>query len=471
MLKIHINSILLRNLGHTPTSGQEVVLDMLSEVILDPGKREIILLKGFAGTGKTTLIRSFVKVLRELQLKSVLLAPTGRAAKVLANIAGKEAFTIHKKIYRQKSSKDGFGKFVLEENLHSNTFFIVDEASMISNSSFDNSIFGSGRVLDDLVKYVYNDKRCKLILIGDTAQLPPVGLEISPALDPTVLKGYGMTVREGFLDEVVRQSEDSGILFNATKVRKLLSKKSFELPSVKLENFTDITRVFGVDLVEEITSTYDRDGLENSIIVVRSNKMANRYNQGIRNEILWREEEVSTGDYLMVVKNNYFWLQEDESVGFIANGDILEILKIKGYQERYGFRFADMVFKLLDYTNIEFEAKVLLDTLHVEAASLSNEENKKLFYSILEDYSEESSKKKQFESVRENKFFNALQVKFGYAVTCHKAQGGQWKNVFVDQGFLSEDKVNIEYLRWLYTAITRATSNLYLVNFSDKFFE
>lgn len=471
MLKIHINSILLRNLDHTPTSGQEVVLDMLSEVILDPGKREIILLKGFAGTGKTTLIRSFVKVLRELQLKSVLLAPTGRAAKVLANIAGKEAFTIHKKIYRQKSSKDGFGKFVLEENLHSNTFFIVDEASMISNSSFDNSIFGSGRVLDDLVKYVYNDKRCKLILIGDTAQLPPVGLEISPALDPTVLKGYGMTVREGFLDEVVRQSEDSGILFNATKVRKLLSKKSFELPSVKLENFTDITRVFGVDLVEEITSTYDRDGLENSIIVVRSNKMANRYNQGIRNEILWREEEVSTGDYLMVVKNNYFWLQEDESVGFIANGDILEILKIKGYQERYGFRFADMVFKLLDYTNIEFEAKVLLDTLHVEAASLSNEENKKLFYSILEDYSEESSKKKQFESVRENKFFNALQVKFGYAVTCHKAQGGQWKNVFVDQGFLSEDKVNIEYLRWLYTAITRATSNLYLVNFSDKFFE
>ncbi|MCH7658330.1 MAG: AAA family ATPase [Bacteroidetes bacterium] len=471
MLKIHINSILLRNLGHTPTSGQEVVLDMLSEVILDPGKREIILLKGFAGTGKTTLIRSFVKVLRELQLKSVLLAPTGRAAKVLANIAGKEAFTIHKKIYRQKSSKDGFGKFVLEENLHSNTFFIVDEASMISNSSFDNSIFGSGRVLDDLVKYVYNDKRCKLILIGDTAQLPPVGLEISPALDPTVLKGYGMTVREGFLDEVVRQSEDSGILFNATKVRKLLSKKSFELPSVKLENFTDITRVFGVDLVEEITSTYDRDGLENSIIVVRSNKMANRYNQGIRNEILWREEEVSTGDYLMVVKNNYFWLQEDESVGFIANGDILEILKIKGYQERYGFRFADMVFKLLDYTNIEFEAKVLLDTLHVEAASLSNEENKKLFYSILEDYSEESSKKKQFESVRENKFFNALQVKFGYAVTCHKAQGGQWKNVFVDQGFLSEDMVNIEYLRWLYTAITRATSNLYLVNFSDKFFE
>lgn len=471
MLKIHINSILLRNLGHTPTSGQEVVLDMLSEVILDPGKREIILLKGFAGTGKTTLIRSFVKVLFELQLKSVLLAPTGRAAKVLANIAGKDAFTIHKKIYRQRSSKDGFGKFVLEKNLHSNTFFIVDEASMISNSSFDNSIFGSGRVLDDLVKYVYNDKRCKLILIGDTAQLPPVGLEISPALDPSVLKGYGMTVGEGFLDEVVRQSKDSGILFNATKVRKLLSKKSFELPSVKLENFTDITRVFGVDLVEEITSTYDRDGLENSIIVVRSNKMANRYNQGIRNEILWREEEVSTGDYLMVVKNNYFWLQENESVGFIANGDILEILKIKGYQERYGFRFADMVLKLLDYTNIEFEAKVLLDTLHVEAASLSNEENKKLFYSILEDYSEESSKKKQFESVRDNKFFNALQVKFGYAVTCHKAQGGQWKNVFIDQGFLSEDMVNIEYLRWLYTAITRATSKLYLVNFSDKFFE
>lgn len=471
MLKIHINSILLRNLGHTPTSGQEVVLDMLSEVILDPGKREIILLKGFAGTGKTTLIRSFVKVLFELQLKSVLLAPTGRAAKVLANIAGKDAFTIHKKIYRQRSSKDGFGKFVLEKNLHSNTFFIVDEASMISNSSFDNSIFGSGRVLDDLVKYVYNDKRCKLILIGDTAQLPPVGLEISPALDPSVLKGYGMTVGEGFLDEVVRQSEDSGILFNATKVRKLLSKKSFELPSVKLENFTDITRVFGVDMVEEITSTYDRDGLENSIIVVRSNKMANRYNQGIRNEILWREEEVSTGDYLMVVKNNYFWLQENESVGFIANGDILEILKIKGYQERYGFRFADMVLKLLDYTNIEFEAKVLLDTLHVEAASLSNEENKKLFYSILEDYSEESSKKKQFESVRDNKFFNALQVKFGYAVTCHKAQGGQWKNVFIDQGFLSENMVNIEYLRWLYTAITRATSKLYLVNFSDKFFE
>lgn len=471
MLKNHIISELIKNLGHIPTEGQKLVMDMLSEVVLDPGKREIILLKGFAGTGKTTLIRSFVKVLGELHMKSVLLAPTGRAAKVLSYIALKDAYTIHKKIYRQKSSKDGFGKFVLEKNLHSNTFFIIDEASMISNHAFDNSIFGSGKVLDDLIEYVYNDKRCKLLLIGDTAQLPPVGLEISPALDPLVLEGYGMKVREGFLDEVVRQSENSGILYNATEIRKLLVKKSFEIPSVKHENFTDITRLYGEELVDELTSSYDREGIENSIVVVRSNKMANRYNQGIRNKILWREEEVSTGDFLMVVKNNYFWLQENESVGFIANGDIIEILKINGYQERYGFRFADMVLKLKDYADIEFEAKVLLDTIHVEAASMSNEENKKLFYSVLEDYSEESSKKKQFDGVRNNEYFNALQVKFGYAVTCHKAQGGQWKNIFVDQGFISEDMVNIEYLRWLYTAITRATSKLYLVNFSDKFFE
>jgi len=341
---------------------------------------------------------------------------------------------------------------------------------MISNHAFNNSIFGSGRVLDDLIEYVYNDKRCKLLLIGDTAQLPPVGLEISPALDPLLLEGYGMEVREGFLAEVVRQSENSGILHNATEIRKLLVKKSFEIPSVKLENFTDIIRLNGEDLVEELSSSYDREGLENSIVVVRSNKMANRYNQGIRNTILWREEEVSTGDFFMVVKNNYFWLQENESVGFIANGDIIEILRINGYQERYGFRFADMVLKLKDYGDIEFEAKVLLDTIHVEAASMSSEENKKLFYSVLEDYSKESSKKKQFDGVKNDEFYNALQVKFGYAVTCHKAQGGQWNNIFVDQGFIREDMVNIEYLRWLYTAITRATSKLYLVNFSDKFF-
>ena len=470
MLKIQIISKLIKNLGHIPTKGQKLVMDMLSEVVLDPGKNEIILLKGFAGTGKTTLIRSLVKVLGEFHLKSVLLAPTGRAAKVLSNIALKDAYTIHKKIYRQKSSKDGFGKFVLEKNLHSNTLFIIDEASMISNHAFDNSIFGSGRVLDDLIEFVYNDKRCKLLLIGDTAQLPPVGLEISPALDPLILEGYGMKVREGFLDEVVRQSKNSGILYNATEIRKLLVKKSFEIPSVKLDNFTDITRLYGEYLVEELTSSYDREGIENSIVVVRSNKMANRYNQGIRNTILWREEEVSTGDFLMVVKNNYFWLQENESVGFIANGDIIEILKINGYQERYGFRFADMVLKLKDYANLEFEAKVLLDTIHVETASMSNEDNKKLFYSVLEDYSKENSRKKQFDGVRNDEFFNALQVKFGYAVTCHKAQGGQWKNVFVDQGFIREDMVNIEYLRWLYTAITRATSKLYLVNFSDKFF-
>ncbi|MCK4699420.1 MAG: AAA family ATPase, partial [Bacteroidales bacterium] len=292
MLKIHIISKLIKNLGHIPTEGQKLVMDMLSEVVLDPGKKEIILLKGFAGTGKTTLIRSLVKILGEFHLKSVLLAPTGRAAKVLSNIALKDAFTIHKKIYRQKSSKDGFGKFVLEKNLHSNTLFIIDEASMISNNAFNNTIFGSGRVLDDLIEYVYNEKRCKLLLIGDTAQLPPVGLEISPALDPLVLKAYGMKVREGFLDEVLRQSKNSGILYNATEIRKLLVKKSFEIPSVKLENFTDITRLYGEDLVEELTSSYDREGIENSIVVVRSNKMANRYNQGIRNTILWREEEV-----------------------------------------------------------------------------------------------------------------------------------------------------------------------------------
>ncbi len=469
MLKSHIQNILIQKLGHSPTESQEKLLHYLPDFILSRSE-SVLLLKGYAGTGKTTLISSLVNTLEGIGIESVLMAPTGRAAKMISSYSGHKAYTIHKKIYRQKSSADAFGKFALDRNFHSNTFFIVDEASMIGNRSIDSDIFGSGNLLEDLIKYVFNKKNCKLVLTGDTAQLPPVGLTISPALDQKYLEGSGYPVYPFFLNEVVRQAEDSGILFNATKIRQLVSSGFQHLPEIHLGDFTDLERINGADLVELLSDAYSRDTPEETIVINRSNKMANRYNQGIRNQILERESEIAPGDLMMVVKNNYFWLEESETASFIANGDIVEVKTINKYTDLYGFRFADATVRLLEHDHLEIDAKLLLDTLHTETASLGSSEGKSLFYNIAEDYADVKGKRKQYEKVRSDPFFNALQVKFAYAVTCHKAQGGQWKNVFIDQGFFREEMPGPEYLRWLYTAFTRAKGKLYLVNFRDNFF-
>lgn len=471
MLKNHIEKYLREYFEYDPTQGQDHLLKYLPDFLLHPDKDEILLLKGYAGTGKTSAMKAVVRTLSEFKLKSVLLAPTGRAAKVLSNLTGKQAYTIHKKIYRQKSAKDGFGTFVLDRNLHADTFFIVDEASMISNTSLDSSIFGSGKLLEDLLYFVYEGNRCKLILIGDTAQLPPVGKEFSPALERKELEFHNFDVQEFFFNEVVRQSSDSGILWNATLIRSELENSSAKIPKLKLPDFSDINYITGTDFLETLSSSYDNFGLEESVVVVRSNKQANRYNSGIRNQILWREEEISVGDLMMVVKNNYFWMADNELIDFIANGDIFEILKIHGYTERYGLRFADIRMRLLDYGDTELDVKIMLDTLTMESASMPSEKSKELYFSVAEDYSDLKTKKKKFEAIRKDEYFNALQVKFSYAITCHKAQGGQWKNVFIDPGYFIQEMMNNEYLRWLYTAFTRATANLYLVNFNKLFLE
>jgi exodeoxyribonuclease V len=470
MLKDHIKKSILTKLGLKPTNDQLKLIEDLSEFIIDTDSRKVFLVKGYAGTGKTTVISALVKTTEELNIKSLLLAPTGRAAKVLSSYSQKSAFTIHKKIYRQKSSKDGFGTFVLNVNLLSNTLFIVDEASMISNQSNDISIFGSGQLLNDLLSFVYNDKNCKLILVGDTAQLPPVGIEISPALDAKYLSSYNYKVKEVTLTEVLRQSKESGVLYNATQVRTLMNSKLDDFPKIQVDQFIDIEAITGTELLEKISDSYDKYGLENTIIITRSNKRANQYNKGIRSKILWREEEIAAGDLIMVVKNNYFWILENEDIDFIANGDIAEIVKIKKYTERYGYRFADVVLRFIDYNNVEIGCKIILDTLDIATAALPSDDNKKLFYNILEDYADVKAKKPKYEKVKNNPFFNALQVKFAYAVTCHKAQGGQWKSVFVDHGYFADHQVDIEFLRWLYTALTRTTDKLYLVNFNKRFF-
>ena len=471
MLKRHIADLLRENFDFTFTESQQELIGHLGGFIADIDQKQLYLIKGYAGTGKTSLVRSLVKTLDHLHLNYVLMAPTGRAAKVLSAYAERPAYTIHKKIYIQKTTRDGVGVFTLDRNLHSKTFFIIDEASMITNESAEQSLFGSGRVLEDLINYVTNDRQCKLILIGDAAQLPPVGLDVSPALDVKVLEKYGFTVHEAFLSEVLRQSADSGILRNATYLRNLLGKGQIEHPRFTVRDHDDIFPLSGGDFLEELENAYQKSGKDQVIVVTRSNKRANQFNKGIRERILWREEEIAEGDYIMVVKNNYFWLDEDQPTPFIANGDIAEILQIEGFQERYGFRFADVVLRFTDYNDLEVSCKIILDSLMIESASLGQEKNRELYMNILEDFPEIKAKRKQYLKVREHPFFNALQVKFAYAVTCHKAQGGQWDVVFLDQGYISEEMINVEYIRWLYTAFTRATRRLYLVNFHSSYFE
>ena len=465
--------LLLEQFQFAPTSGQAVLLQKLAIFCQEEQGSGIFVLKGYAGTGKTTLVSTLIKCLPAISKKSVLLAPTGRAAKVLSTYSGKPAFTIHKKIYRLNQGSDGSARFVRQPNLHTNSIFLVDEASMIAAGGGLSGSFGdSGSLLDDLVHYVESGINCKLILIGDTAQLPPVGLSISPALDIEHLRhGFSLPIESMELKEVVRQFADSGILYNATIIRDLVEKGSTDCPRFTLRGFKDIVRLEGADLEDALNSAYGNFGVEGTAVICRSNKRANQFNQQIRARIRWQESELSAGDYMMVVKNNYHWLPESSSAGFIANGDMIELLKVGNIKELYGFRFVDARIRMVDYPNEPpLEVKLLLDTIASESPSLSNEQNSQLYHAVMEDYADIGDKRKRMVEVKKNPYFNALQVKFSYAITCHKAQGGQWETVFVDQGYLKDEMINTDFLRWLYTAVTRATLKLYLVNFNASFY-
>ena len=456
-----------------PTVSQDLLLQKLTTFIYNDNMNALFLIKGYAGTGKTTTISTVVNNLWKIGRKAVLLAPTGRAAKVISGYSKKQAFTIHKKIYFPKKNKAGGVDFTLQTNKHTNTIFIVDEASMIPDTPSNAKLFENGSLLDDLISYVYSGVKFKLVLIGDTAQLPPVRLSLSPALDAQKLTlNYNKDVDEIELDEVMRQHENSGILINATHLRLILANNGFENFKFELD-FPDIIRLIdGYDIQDAINTAYDNIGVEDTAFIVRSNKRANQYNQQIRSKIRGQENEISTGDYVMIVKNNYFWLKDTSDAGFIANGDICEILQIFNTKELYGFRFAEVQIRMIDYPNQKpFETVLLLDTLSSESPSLSYEESNRLYQEVAKDFSHEKSKYKQLLSIKKNKYFNALQIKFSYAVTCHKSQGGQWKNVFIEQPYLPEGQ-NIEYLRWLYTALTRAQEKVYLIGFKDDcFFE
>ncbi len=461
------------NFPFVPTVQQEKTIEMLAEFLMSEKERKVFLLCGYAGTGKTVLISALVRTLERLERKSVLLAPTGRAAKVFSNYSGKSAYTIHKCIYRQKSILNS-SVFTLMENRAKHTLFIVDEASMIANEGM--SGFGSGALLDDLVEFVYSGDGCSLLLLGDTAQLPPVGEQLSPALSPQYLRSMFLNVIEVEMTQVMRQMDGSGILQNATMLRNIIANSDMGyMPKIEFKGFPDLCCVSGDELIEAIEGCYSNVGMDETIILCRSNKRANIYNEGIRRRILYREDELNRGDLLMVVKNNYYWREELgkedktllEKIDFIANGDIAEIVRVGGVECMYGFRFADVTLSFIDYEDCEMDVKILLDTLTSESPSLTKEESDRLFNAVWEDYPEIKSKRKRMEEVRKNPYFNALQVKYGYAVTCHKAQGGQWKHVFLDRGFVPNDGLTTDFYRWLYTAFTRASEKLYLVNWKE----
>ena len=460
-----------------PTSEQTVAMNRLAIFVNNPAPRQLFLLKGYAGTGKTVIISSLVRTLVSHHRRVVLMAPTGRAAKVFSNTSGFPACTIHKKIYRQKSILDA-GSFQLDRNLHEHTLFLVDEASMISNEGLSGSMFGTGRLLDDLVSYVYSGVDCRLLMMGDQAQLPPVGEHESPGLSAQVMSTYGLNVSEFCLANVMRQEQESGILYNATLLR------DFTMDSVnmggfrfKLDGFGDVVKISGSELIETLSGCYSRDGIDETMVLCRSNKRAIIYNNGIRSQILDREDELNRGDSIMIVKNNYYWTEKllaDEGAdsyanlpSFIANGDIAVIRRVRRMRELYGFRFEDAVLSFPDYDDLEMDVTLLMDTLHSESPSLTREESDKLFAAVMEDYADIPDKKEKMKKLRENPHFNALQIKYAYAVTCHKAQGGQWKNIFIDQGYIPEEGRDEDYYRWLYTALTRATQTVYLVNWPE----
>jgi len=456
-----------------PTQKQAIFFQQIAEFVTNNNFNEIFVLKGYAGTGKTTIVSCLVNQLFTINKKYVLLAPTGRAAKVIANYSNKPAFTIHKKIYFPKKSSGGGISFTKQPNKHKNTIFIVDESSMISDTNSDSKLYENSSLLDDLISYVYSGDGCKLILIGDTAQLPPVHLDISPALDCDTLDlHYNKEVSHIEFDEVMRQEEDSGILYNATILRELLQTVFFDIFKFNVKSFKDIVRLQdGFEIQDAINSSYSNYGIDETTFIVRSNKRANLYNEQIRSKILMKESELSTGDLVMVVKNNYYWLKDSDEAGFIANGDIIEILEIFSILDLYSFRFAKVKVRMIDYPDQKpFETILLLDTITSQSPSLTYEESNRLYQEVMLDYENETSKYKKAQKVKENTYFNALQVKFSYAITCHKSQGGQWNTVFVEQPYLPEG-INRDYIRWLYTAITRAKERLYLIGFKNDFFE
>ena len=497
---------ILQQFGFPPTQEQAHALEVFAEFLTDRDPHAVMILRGSAGTGKTTLSGAIVRSLKEIHQKVMLLAPTGRAAKVFSLNSGSPAYTIHRRIYREKSFSGVEGQFNLNDNLYTDTLFMVDEASMIANMGLGGMSFGSGCLLDDLVHFVYQGRNDRLLLIGDKAQLPPVGEEESPALHAAMLEGYGLKVYECDLNEVLRQSEESGILYNATMIRQMITHDDItQLPKIHFAGYSDIKPMPGAELIEALADSYHHVGLDDTIVVTRSNKRANIFNQGIRNMVLDREEELSQGDILMIVKNNYYWMEEErkkikekeieerrvKSEGtesgtathkvqsskfqvqsndipaFLANGDRAKVLKVRRRIDLYGFRFATLLLQFPDYDNYELEATVLLDTLTSEAPALTHEQQEQLFHQIEEDYQDIPLKADRMKAIRQDQFFNALQVKFAYAVTCHKAQGGQWAHVYVDQGYMTDDMLNPDYIHWLYTAFTRATEMLYLVNWPE----
>ena len=457
---------------HELTTDQKDTLRQLSNFIFSQKKEELFLLKGYAGTGKTTLIGALVTKLWTVGKKSVLLAPTGRAAKVMSGFSNSKAYTIHKKIYFPKKQSNGGVSFTLGVNKHKDTIFIVDEASMISDRSLEANLFENDSLLADLIQYVYSGHRCKLMFVGDVAQLPPVKLNISPALDPSVLEiDYQKDVILSELSEVVRQTKQSGILVNATQIRSQLEQELYGDFRFQIDGYSDIVRLIeGNEIQEAIEDAYREVGKEETAFIVRSNKRANLYNESIRSRILYLEHDLAVGDFMMVVKNNYFWLPTTSTVGFIANGDLIEVLEIRAIKELYGFKFAEVTVQMVDYPNQKpFDTILMLDTISSESPSLSYEDSNRLYQEVLKDYENEKSKYKKYLGVKNNEYFNALQVKFSYAITCHKSQGGQWKRIFIEQPYLP-DGVDKEYLRWLYTAITRAQDRLYLIGFKNEFF-
>lgn len=469
---------ILQQFGFPPTQEQAHALEVFAEFLTDRDSHAVMILRGSAGTGKTTLSGAIVRTLKEIRQKVMLLAPTGRAAKVFSLNSGSPAYTIHRRIYREKSFSGVDGQFNLNDNLYTDTLFMVDESSMIANMGLGGMSFGSGCLLDDLVHFVYQGRNDRLLLIGDKAQLPPVGEEESPALHAAMLEGYGLKVYECDLNEVLRQSEESGILYNATMIRQMITHDDItQLPKIHFAGYSDIKPMPGAELIEALADSYHHVGLDDTIVVTRSNKRANVFNQGIRNMVLDREEELSQGDILMIVKNNYYWMEEErksnnklqsnEIPAFLANGDRAKVLKVRRRIDLYGFRFATLLLQFPDYGNYELEATVLLDTLTSEAPALTHEQQEQLFHQIEEDYQDIPLKADRMKAIRQDQFFNALQVKFAYAVTCHKAQGGQWAHVYVDQGYMTDDMLNPDYIHWLYTAFTRATEMLYLVNWPE----
>ena len=454
---------ILRNFPFDPTDDQMYALDVFERFMTDSDERCVMILRGSAGTGKTSLASVIVRTLLDLQYKISLLAPTGRAAKVFSLNSGQPAATIHRSIYRERTFAGLDGKFNLNANLYRNRLFLIDEASMISLTSV-NSTFGSGCLLDDLIQFVYNERNCRMLLIGDKAQLPPVGEAESPALRTDVLAAYGLKVYECDLNEVLRQSQDSGILYNATIIRQMITHdQATALPKIRLKGFADISIVPGDELIESLSTSYAEVGIDETMVITRSNKRANIFNQGIRNMVLGREEELTTGDMLMVVKNKYKEKQA-EGLSFIANGDRAIVRSVRNVRELYGFRFADVTLSFPDYDNTEEDMIVILDTLTTEAPALTHEQNEQLFQQVLADYADVPLKSDRMKKIREDDYYNALQVKFGYAITCHKAQGGQWAHIYLDQGYMTDEMLTPDYIHWLYTAFTRATEHLYLVN-------